>query len=245
MSDIRTMENRLRVDAGAALAVIGYSAALNRRIPPALHIPANLAAAGAATLAVRAAGASWEELGLARSHLARGARAGLAAAAPVLAATAIGAALPATRRHFDDPRVLAVERPVFEVLFRIPLGTALCEELIFRGALLALYERHRSERTALLATSAVFGLWHVFPAFEFRSVNADRTGSRPSPGARSLGVVAVTVLTTAAAGVGFGWLRRRSRSIVAPVLLHTAINAGGFTAVHWNRRRVAISPPGR
>ena len=52
-------------------------------------------------------------------------------------------------------------------------------------------------------------------------------------------MVASTVLATAAAGVAFAWLRLRSRSVVAPVLAHAALNSLAFVATHWVDRRRA------
>ena len=125
------------------------------------------------------------------------------------------------------------ERSTFEVAVRIPFGTALSEELIFRGAVLALLERRHPPFAAAAITSALFGLWHVLPALDSIAANAP---DRDAP-ADSLSTVAGTVMTTAAAGAAFAWLRRRSGSILAPAILHAAMNAGGFIAIRWQQRR--------
>ena len=52
---------------------------------------------------------------------------------------------------------------VFNPLVRIPFGTVLLEETLFRGVLLALALRRWSVATAVIVTSAIFGLWHVVP----------------------------------------------------------------------------------
>ena len=67
-------------------------------------MPANLAAAGLSVLAARTRRVPAADLGLARDRAGRGLRVGLAAAAPVAAVVALGAALPATRRWFLDER---------------------------------------------------------------------------------------------------------------------------------------------
>src|SRR4051812_12048274 len=95
----------------AAFATLGHSALVHRVLPARAYVPANLAAAGAATLAAHAAGISFDDLGLARSRLAPGVRAGVAAAAPLVAGTAILGALPATRRMFRGPRPPAPRPP--------------------------------------------------------------------------------------------------------------------------------------
>ena len=53
---------------------------------------------------------------------------------------------PGHATYFADQRVIGVGAgaTVFDVLVRIPIGTAVCEELIFRGALLGVLLRHRT-----------------------------------------------------------------------------------------------------
>jgi membrane protease YdiL (CAAX protease family) len=217
------------VDVAAALAVLAYSAVLNRSLPPMVHLPANLLAAGTAVLGLRMQGTSWEELGMATgaAQLGKGARTGIAVAAPILACTGILAVAPATRWRFDDARVLGAQHPIFEVALRIPVGTALCEELIFRGALMTLFARHRSSARAAVLTSALFGVWHVLPTLDAHNMTARRASEHAAP---VLPVVVRNVATTSAAGMLLAWMRRRSGSVLAPVIAHTAMNASAFLA---------------
>jgi membrane protease YdiL (CAAX protease family) len=53
--------------------------------------------------------------------------------------------------------------------------------------------------------------------------------------------VPATVAVTAAGGLVFGWLRRRTAGTVAPALLHLAMNAGGAIAPCSARRIDASS----
>jgi membrane protease YdiL (CAAX protease family) len=221
----------LAVDAPAALAVLGYSALLNRVIPPRAHVAANLAAAGTAVVAVRALGATWDELGLSTSRVGRGVRAGVAMAAPIVGGAACFATLPQTRGRFEHPRVASAPRPLYEVMLRIPVGTALCEELIFRSALLACFERQHGATAAIAATSAIFGLWHVLPTLD----GLDHEREPVDNGARAA-AVAKSVLATTVAGLAFAWTRRRSDSVLSAVIVHTAINAAGFIAVRVRQR---------
>jgi CAAX protease family protein len=213
-------------DIAATAAVLGYSMLLNRVIPSRRHIVANLAAAASATLAAQQFGASWDDLGLAPARGARGVRDGLLAAAPIVAGAAVFATLPATRAHFEDSRVANAPRPMFELMVRIPVGTALCEEMIFRSALLAFFGRRHSDRAALAATSALFGLWHVLPTLD--GIAAD---DEPVRGTTRVAAVARAVVATTVAGAAFAWARRRSGSVLTPVIVHTAINTAGFIAV--------------
>lgn len=241
MTSKTSVDTTLVLRAGAS--VLAYSAFLNRVLPPRVHVPANLLAAGLATWIVRRDGASWDELGLAPSRIPAGVRTGLVVALPIVATTVGFAAAPQTRRHFNDARVVEANNPAYELALRIPIGTALCEEVLFRGALLALIERHGSRRAAMAVTSALFGLWHILPTLDARAANVDRAtmNAETHPVALALG----TVAATSAAGLGFALLRRRSGSVFAAVLAHSAVNASAFIAARMHRYHFAPSPPGR
>ena len=93
-----------------------------------------------ALAAARRRRVSAADLGLGRDRAARGLRVGLAATVPVVAVVAAGAALPATRRFFLDERATTggTGYALYHTLVRIPLGTAVAEETLFRGSLLGL-----------------------------------------------------------------------------------------------------------
>lgn len=160
--------------------------------------------------AARLAGWGRAELGLVRA--APGLRWGVAAAAlPVVGIAA--ATWAAARRGAADPAALAPAAPAPAashpplaewVLVVIPVGTVLLEEVAFRAVLDAV--------AGPVAQAAVFGAWHVGPA---------RVAGDP---------VVPTVIFTTAAGLVFGWLRRRSGSLLAPAVLHFAVNAAGAVA---------------
>ncbi|WP_256986291.1 MULTISPECIES: CPBP family intramembrane glutamic endopeptidase [unclassified Rhodococcus (in: high G+C Gram-positive bacteria)] len=171
-------------------------------ILPALGLDARRRAVANASFAVGVAAlsrTSAAELGL--RNTAAGLKWGAAAAAvPVLGSTVV-AAVPALRR-----RVRPSEDELAEwVLFRIPVGTVVTEELLFRGVL---------DAASPALSPIFFGLWHIHPA-------------------RAAGdTVLGTVAATAAAGVVFSWLRARSGSVLAPALLHYFLNASGAVLAH-------------
>jgi hypothetical protein len=124
---------------------------------------------------------------------------------------AVAAVLPASRRFFADRRVADVGRgeAAYDLTVRIPLATALAEELLFRGALLALFRQRRSEAAAVLWSSLLFGAWHVLPTLDdYQGNPASELIADPRRG-RRLAVLA-TALSTAGAGVVFARLRLRS-----------------------------------
>ena len=48
--------------------------------------------------------------------------------------------------------------------------------------------------------------------------------------ARTGAAVAASVAVTAVAGLGFSWLRFRGDSVVAPMVVHAALNCSAFAA---------------
>ena len=79
-------------------------------------------------------------------------------------------------------------------------------------------------------SAVLFGLWHVLPSLDMGTVNpvaADAIGGVPA------GLIALgSVLTTAAIGVWFSFLRERTGSLVAPMLAHWSSNALGYLAAY-------------
>jgi membrane protease YdiL (CAAX protease family) len=229
------MNRGANADVAASIVTLTYSAVLNELLPDSVHVPANLAAAAAVLTLARHAGASTADLGLESGALRSGARAGFAVAAPVVVGIAVAAYTPSTAQHFDDARVRghSRRRSAYETVFRIPFGTALGEELLFRSALLALFMRRYSTAGAVAASSALFGLWHVLPALHSVGDNSSDGTIELSRG--TVGRVAGTVVVTSAAGVGLALLRLRSRSILAPAIVHAAVNSSAFVAARFSR----------
>jgi uncharacterized protein len=213
----------------AAGLTLAYSFLVNRVVPKAWYVPANMAAAAAFVAVARGLGASWTDMGVRRERLGRGMRVGIAAAIPIAAVVAAGVAVPATRRYFADQRVmgLGAGATAFDVLIRIPVGTAVCEELIFRGALLGVFLRHRTPITAVAISSMMFGLWHVFPTLDTLHLNPVGDLVEGST-LRTVEAVIGAAAVTTAAGFGFSWLRLRANSVVAPIIAHGALNAAAF-----------------
>jgi uncharacterized protein len=224
--------NRTRAELAAAVALLTWNTAINRVVPSPAYVPANLAAAALALTAARQAKVPAADLGLDPARAGRGLRVGLAAAGPVVALVAAGAALPATRRWFrDDRRATSggTGHALYHTLVRIPLGTAVAEETIFRGALLGLLLQRHPRARATAVSAALFGCWHVLPTLDTLALNpvGEAVGAGP---ARTGGAVLAAAAVTAAAGLGFSWLRFRGDSVLAPVVVHAALNSSAFAA---------------
>jgi membrane protease YdiL (CAAX protease family) len=208
-------------------------AAWHRRWYPAV----NMAAAAITLSAAKAAGLTADELGLSRDRLASGLRLGTAAAAPVAAAFALAPVIPAARPLLGDKRVagLSGRQLAYQVLLRIPFGTVGWEEIAFRGVLHAALRRVLTERAAIAAESAMFGVWHIRPAAETLRTNQLATGRTTR-----IAAVAAVVAGTVAADALLSVLRERSGSLAAPVLLHLTANCAGPLASAVSSR---LDPP--
>jgi hypothetical protein len=121
---------------------------------------------------------------------------------------------------------------LFETLVRIPLGTALPEEVIFRGSLLGLFTQRHSPAVAASMSSILFGVWRVLPTLRTLPLNPAGARVHGNP-MRTAGVVLATVTATTLAGYGLAWLRFRSVSIAAPVVAHASLNGAAYLAARF------------
>ena len=191
---------------------------------------ANLGATGTALAAAAASGLTAADLGLGRGRLGAGLRCGAAPSGALATAWVILAGVPATRPALADQRITGLTWPevAYQVTVRIPAGTVLWEEVAFRGVLQAALRRILPQPAAMAVTSGVFGLWHVRPTVEALRVNQLAASRRAAAGS-----VAAAVAGTAAAGLLLSWLRERSGSLAAPVLLHLSANCGAALAARF------------
>lgn len=113
--------------------------------------------------------------------------------------------------------------------FRQPVGTALFEEVAFRGVLYGFWRRVGGDRLALVATAGVFALWHT--VITTRTVLESGVVDRPPM--VGLGVL-VSLAGLFVGGLIFAYLRWHTRSIAAAVVGHWLIVAAMVIAV-WAR----------
>jgi uncharacterized protein len=227
-------EPRFAPEVTGVAVVALHNLAVHRLLPSPADAALNLVTAAGLTALARRAGCSYDDLGIRAADAAAGLRLGLAAAAVATGGVTLGASLPGTRPFFRDRRVIAVGRreAIYHLAVRIPLATALAEELAFRGALLGLVQRRRSPAAAVAWTSLLFGASHVLPTLKHYDGNpASGLVADPRQGRRI--AVLGTMLSTAGAGCLFAWLRLRSRSLLAPTLAHAATNASAYLAGRW------------
>jgi hypothetical protein len=214
----------------ALVAAVAVTHVVDHEVVPwRYHVASHLTAAAAAVGGALAAGATLSDLGLRPDRMAGGARHGLAVGAIMSAGITLAALNPASRGYFMDERVLDVSPAEIagRSLVRIPLGTAVYEEVVFRGVLLGLALRRLPPLPAVAGTSVLFGLWHVLPTLRDHGAN-DLTAGQPRHHA-----VAGAVVVTTLAGVGFAFARLRTNSVVAPIITHAVGNGVVFATAAW------------
>lgn len=184
--------------------------------------------------ATAVAAVSGAPIGVRRPALRSGVRLGLAVATPIAVGVAASAALPPVRAEMAV-RELPADQLRWLAL-RIPLATVWAEEAAFRAGLGSVAAAAFGPRTGRLIQAMAFGLSHIG--------DARRSGLERSDVGNGVGEpVWTTVVVTGVAGWVFDWLYRRSGSLVAPMLVHLAINeAGALTAMTVQRRRRASVP---
>lgn len=218
-----------------SLLIVAYNNVVNRWTPfqGAAYIPLNLTFTGVITLVTAA------RLALSRAELGlEGDISDTGVSFAAVAAFGIGAFALARSRHayrIADRRVAGLRGPelAYHVLARIPLGTALAEEMLFRGVLFAVWrDVGISSLGAALFASLAFGLWHVSP-----TIIGTRINDPQASGQKLWAAVAGAVLLTMVAGLGLTWLRLRTGGLIAPIVLHGGINSvSALAGVRAGRR---------
>jgi membrane protease YdiL (CAAX protease family) len=147
----------------------------------------------------------WHSLGWAPIELSTS----FVASCGVLAAIAVMVASVLMRTpDIDSPMKALLSDPTSVVLIAV-IGTTLaplCEEIVFRGFLQPLLVRSLGATPGILLAAAAFGLMHL----------------------QEYGYSWRHALLIAAAGAGFGWMRQRTGSTKAAVLMHAAYNGVFF-----------------
>lgn len=212
-----------RTDRTAALSIVAvsggvlilHSALVLAGIGEVGTLAVNVAFAVVMVALASSSGIDRAELGLV--FRARGARFALGAGAVTATVVLAAAGLDVIP---TDASVAALSNAdlLFRVLIAIPVGTPVCEEVLFRGVLLATFDRLTNRWWPTIATSALFGLWHV-------AAEAARTGGI------SWAVLPGAVATAAVSALVLCPLRQWSRDLAAPIAVHAVANVGVLLAV--------------
>jgi membrane protease YdiL (CAAX protease family) len=203
----------------------------NRLLPAALYVPWNLAVAGVLIWIARR-DVSDAELGF--SEWRRGAAFGLTLLFVTAGVMLVAVAMPVFHDLYRDRRVgTDLTTLVWQAGVRIPFGTVVLEEVAFRAVLPAMFAvRHGVLRGCLMA-SALFGLWHVLPAWSLNRINPTATRIFGTGFAGTSVAVVVAVIGTTVAGLWWCWIRYRARSVLSTMIAHVATNSVGYLIAYF------------
>ena len=169
-------------------------------------------------------------MGLRRDRAKRGLVLGFGIIGGVVVVMVITLSVSSTTEILHDSRFVesSIGLLLFHALIRIPLGTALYEEVLFRGVIFGMLVRRYSPLSAAIWSSLLFGLWHVLPVLDV--VRTNPAGSHFSGLAGAAGAVLAGVVVTFVAGMALLWIRLFANSIVASVLAHIGTNSTAIIA---------------
>ena len=200
---------------------------VNEVLSPPWYVPFNLTVLGVALLLARGAGTTWDAMGMSADRLRRGAVVGGLIGIVIVALFFAAVMLPAAREAFRDDRIIdgSIGLSLYHALIRVPIGTALYEEVLFRGIVFGMLARRTSPLVAALWSSLLFGVWHVLPALDAIETNpiGDAFGGSWEP-------LVAAVISTFVASMVFVWIRLYSGSILAPIIVHVASNSTAIVA---------------
>ena len=214
--------------------VAAYNVIQNAFLNERGYVTGNLGATGLGLAWARKTGLSWGDLGLEREDLPAGLQQGAAVSAAAYVVSRLIRDDERLGAATDDSRLadLSDREVIYRLLVRFPLGTALFEEVWFRGALPAALRQNGAKRPEL-ASAAIFAAWHVIPTLA--TINANPKGRAWSNRRKTLVVISGSA-ATGLAGLAFSTLRNSSSSLAAPWVAHAAINGLSFWAAVRARR---------
>ncbi len=177
----------------------------------------------------RRSGLTFADIGLAPKYIKRGFLYGLGAIA-IISVLFVGGYLVDDQLFQDERYRQSIATALFAVMVLLPLKTVLFEEVAFRGMLPALLMKFKSRRFSIVVSSLAFGLWHVSSSLNVGDYNI---AGIAIPG---FAFILASVLATSVAGFLFLELRLRSRSLLAPIMVHWFINGAAImlAAISWS-----------
>jgi membrane protease YdiL (CAAX protease family) len=145
--------------------ILLYGTVLARLVPKKYHLYLNIFITSVAIMMGFAFNLTLNQMGLGLRHILPGIFVAVAFSVIITIAMLIISAIPLLRHFFlgDDLAHASGKLIAFEAAIRIPLGTALVEEILFRGVLLGLLLQNHSVVSSIVISSIIFGLWHIFP----------------------------------------------------------------------------------
>jgi len=199
---------------------------LNNAAAPALYVLWACVAIVGLVLLARADGLRRQDWGFG-PVTGRAARAAAALAGVTATAMLVGTQLAGFATAYEDERVagMGAGEVAFVVLVRVPVGTALLEEVAFRGVLLAMLTRRYGTAWGIAGSSVAFGAWHLLPSLDLAAGNA-AIGS--ALGTHHLAAAVIGMVAAGLAGAFLCLLRIRYDHLIAPLALHVTTNSAAY-----------------
>lgn len=216
------------------LGILAYGVVLSLHIPEKYHFVTNACMAAITIVAGLQVGLSVDDMGMGLHVVFKGIFVACVVSAAIVVGVFIVASVPSLRRYFVLAQHMRPNRVAYETAVRIPLSTALSEEILFRGVLLGILLSYNGTIISVGICSLTFGLWHIFPGLD--RLRMQKSTLYSTRGATTIFAV-TTILATALAGIFFCWLRILAGSIIAPWLTHWSINASAMLASEFVTRR--------
>jgi hypothetical protein len=219
----------------AAVGVLAvYNLAQNRWLDERGYVCGNLVVSGLLVQLGRTSGLGWDEMGLVLGDVNGARRIGALGLATALVGLSAVGSRQRWRVLLRDERVAAdsVREAMRKVLIRFPLGTALFEEVAFRGVLSALLRRSRTPVMAEAMSAIAFGLWHMIPTLS--TLDANPAGRNQGP-AKRIGIITTGCVAAGVGGLVFSSLRKKTGSLLAPWFVHSSFNCLTYLAARAAR----------
>lgn len=222
------------------MAISLYGVILSYTLPPKRHFAINVLCAGTVGLFGYIAGLSLADMGLGLAQLIHALPISIGIAIAIASVISLSIRIPWLRTIFGgSPLAGGTRRQIaYAVGVRIPLSTALLEEVLFRGVLLGLLLVDHSVFTAIIVSSFIFGIWHIFPTVA--QMEHNKTLATILHKRQRIGMIVGTVITTAVAGAAFSFLRLWTGSLFSPWIAHWAINGSATLASTYSAKRHKI-----
>jgi len=120
---------------------------------------------------------------------------------------------PSSLSSLEGLSTLLSKAKTYEIVLYLSLAPAICEEIFFRGFIYGNLEKITTNKNAIIISSLLFGIFHIYPA---------------------------KIITTALLGISFSYIVYLSKSIYPAILMHFINNL--FTIYLSKRQDLFIKP---
>lgn len=178
----------------------------------------------------RFSGLSLADIGLDRTRIGTGFKYGIISIAIIFVVFMILFFI--NQNIFSDKRYdQGLHTALISALFIVPIQTVLFEEMAFRGIMPALLKNiDAAFWFSIIISSLLFGLWHILSAPKGNLIGVNSSSN--------LLIIGSVFAATTVAGALLYFLRYKSGSLVAPIMVHWFVNglAIVLSSITWLHR---------